>query len=165
MNTKMKNAVSVRLLSFAAALLGLLFLASTEAYALKLMHEVTPDNLQPLGFSLKAENVEDGMIRFTLTRDLSKARSFPADSDLRVRRSGTLAVFGEAGLLTQCEVEPRSKNQIITYRFSIARNCVAASRFTLAEIDDYKDELEEGLIGGGTFFEFRVGQFLPGGQK
>ena len=105
---------------------------------------------------MKAENQKDGMVQFTLTRDLSKARSFPPASDLQVTRSATLQVFGKSGLLAKCDVVPNKQQNTITYRFVIARDYVAESHFTLAEIDDYKDQTQKGLLGGGAFYEFRL---------
>lgn len=143
----------------AALLAALLLFSPAEARAAKLLCEMTTDNLQHTGFSMQVENRKDGTVAFTLTRDLAKARSFEPGSDLRLRRSTTLKIVGKSGLLAACDVEPKEKNNTLTYRFVIARECVADSHFTLAEIDDYKEELGEGLIGGGTYFEFRLALF------
>jgi hypothetical protein len=37
--------------------------------------------------------------------------------------------------------------------------CRSVVLFTLAEIGDYKEEVGEGYLGGGTFFEFRLEHF------
>jgi hypothetical protein len=142
-----------------AVLAVLLFLAPTEAQALKISAEMTPDSLQQSGFSMQVENRKAGTVEFTLSRDLSKARSFGPDSDLRVSRSATLKVFGKSGLVADCEGEPEERKSTLTYRFVIARDCVPDSHFTLAEIDDYKDKTREHLIGGGTIYEFRLAIF------
>ena len=154
-----KTIPTMRFTFFAAVMLAILCFAPTEAHALKTMQEVTPASLHESGFSMKVENQKDGTVEFTLTRDLSKARSFPADSDLQTRRFVTIKVVGKAGLLAQCDVEPNQQKNTVTYRFTIARDCVPDSHFTLAEIDDYKDQTREHLIGGGTFYEFRLALF------
>lgn len=93
--------------------------------------------------------------------DLAKARSFEPGSDLRLRRSATLKAMGKSGLVAECAVECHEKNNTLTYRFVPPRDCVADSQFTLAEIEDYKEGLGEGYLGGGTFFEFRLEHFPP----
>ena len=140
-------------------LAALLLFSPAEALALKLLSEMTPENLQGSGFSMQVENRKDGTVAFTLARDLAKARSFEPGSDLRLQRSATLKVMGKSGLLAECAVEPNERNNTLTYRFVIARDHVADSQFTLAEIDDYREEKGVGLLGGGTFFEFRLALF------
>ena len=142
-----------------AVLSALLLFSPSEARAAKLLSEMTPDNLQRSGFSMRAENRKDGTVAFTLSRDLAKARSFEPGSDLRLRRSATLKVMGKSSLLAECAVEPTEKNDTLTYRFVLARDCVADSHFTLAEIEDYKETVGEGYLGGGTYFEFRLALF------
>lgn len=160
MNTTHKSISITRLTFLATTLLGLLCLAPTAAHAAKLLATVTPESLQEQGFSMKLENQKDGTVEFTLIRDLSKARSFPADSGLRVSRFATLRVCDKSGLLAQCGITPGTRQQnMVTYRFTIRRDCVAYSSFTLAENDDYKDELRESLIGGGTHYEFDLALF------
>jgi hypothetical protein len=161
MNSSKNTILSIRLGLCSAALLAFLFLAPTNARALKESARMTPDALEPSGFSMTAENQKDGTVEFTLTRDLSEARSFGPDSALLVRRSATLNVHGRSGLLAKCNIEPVGQKDTIVYRFVIARDCVPDSHFTLAEIDDYKDQTGERLIGGGTFYEFRLALFAP----
>ena len=142
-----------------AVLAVVLFLAPAEAHALKISAQMAPDNLQQSGFSMKVEHRKDGMVEFTLSRDLSLARSFAPDSDLQLARSATLEVRGTSGLLAKCEVKPNQQKNTMTYRFVIAQDCVSDSHFQLAEIDDYKDQTREHLMGGGTFYEFRLALF------
>jgi len=156
MNTFGETVPAARFTFFAAALLAFLSLAPTETYALTTALEMTPASLEQSGFSMNAANQEDGMVELTLIRDLSKARSFPPESDLQVRRSATLQVFGKAGLLVECDIEQNKQKNTITYRFVIARDYVAHSHFSLAEIDDYKDPSREHLIGGRTLFNFSL---------
>ena len=154
-----KSVYRIRFALVGTALVTLLLAAPREACALKLSQEMTPDGLQESGFSMTTQIQADGTVEFRLIRDLSKARSFDASSDLQVTRSATLKVFGKSGLLATCEVEPNRQKTTVTYRFAIARDCVPDSRFTLAESDDYKDQTREHLIGGGTFYEFRLALF------
>jgi hypothetical protein len=150
---------------FAVAVGTLLLLGPREACALKLLAEMTPASLQDSGFAMKVENRKDGTVAFTLTRDLSKARTFEPDSDLRVRRYSSLKVSGQTGLVAQCDVEPGKEKNTLIYRFVIARDCVPNSNFTLSEIEDYKDETREHLIGGGTNYEFRLALFAANGFR
>jgi hypothetical protein len=156
------NCISIsRFAALVATLFGILRFAPATAYAAKLGETVTPANLQAHGFSMRMENQEDGTVAFTLIRDLSKAKSFPAGSSLQVSRYATLRVAGQSGLFAQCHVAPDTRNQknTITYRFSLTRDCIAHSRLTLAEDDDYQDQTQEHLIGGGTHYEFDLALF------
>lgn len=159
MNTFNKTVPTVRFMIFAITLLAFLFLAPREAHATKLLAEMTPDNLQHAGFTMKAEDQKDGTIAFTLTRDTSKARTLEPSSGLQLRRSAALSVSSKSGLIASCRVEPSEKSETVTYRFVVAATCVPDSRFTLSEVDDYKEVGQEGLIGGGTIFEFRLANF------
>ncbi len=158
------NTISItRFAILTATLLGLLCLAPITTHAAKVGATVTPASLQAHGFSMKVENQEDGTVRFTIIRDLAQAKSFPADSGLQVSRYAILRVAGKSGLFAECDVAPDTRNQkhTITYRFTLTRDCVAHSRFMLAEDDDYKDQTQEHLIGGGTHYEFTLAPFAP----
>lgn len=160
MNTN--NSISIsRFALLAVTLLGLLCLTATTVSAAKVAATVTPDSLQAHGFSMRTEKQKDGTVAFTLIRDLSKAKSFPADSGLQISRYAILSVAGEVGLFARCHVAPDSRNQTatITYRFTLSRDCIAHSRLMLAEDDDYKDQTREHLIGGGTHYEFDLALF------
>jgi len=135
-------------------------LLSSEALALKKLVHVTPKNQESHGFSVASDPRDNGAVQIVITRDLSKARSFGPDSDLEVRRSATLKVSGDSGLIVQCQVDAAKKKQTVVYRFTIARDRIPHSFFTVAEIDDYKEtEGREHLLGGGTYFEFRLADF------
>lgn len=130
------------------------------AYASKIQSSVTPASLEAHGFSLKVENRTDGNVEFTVIRDLSKAKQFPATSGLQVSRFGTLRVSGESGFLAQCNLAPDLRERgVISYRFTISRDSIARSTFVLAEDDDYQDQTRERLIGGGTHFSFALALF------
>jgi hypothetical protein len=143
------------------ASLALILLPCGHALAVKEQIQITPANQQALGFAVISHQRNDGTVQFTITRDLSKARSHPADSTLETRRTATLSVHGNLGLIAQCNVEAMHKQQTLIYHFVIARERIAASNFSVAEIDDYKNRAEaEHLLGGGTFFNFRLGDFV-----
>ena len=129
----------------------------TEVLAQKVKVNLTSDSLKPHGFAVATAKRDDGMIDVTLTRDLSKARSFDAASDLELVRSATLEVAGSGGTVVRCKLEPEAGPQSVIYRFTLARDHLAHSRLTVSEIDDYKERLNrEHLIGGGTFFEIKL---------
>ena len=157
-----RNRIPIARLAFlATTLFGLVCLAPAPACAAKLSVTVTPADLQAHGFSVTMEDREDGTVALTLIRDLSKAKSFPADSGLQVVRYANLRVGGASGLFAQCDVAPDTRNQknTITYRFTLASDCIAHSRFTLAENHDYKDQTQLHLIGGGTHYGFNLALF------
>lgn len=137
----------------------LLLSASTQAE--KLEARVSPKNQQSMGFSLTVEPRTGDMMRITVTRDLSKARTFDANSDLELRRSSMLRVYGDSGLIVECPVTSEQKKNTVVYWFSVTKAQLANTHFTVMEIDDYKaTELREHLIGGGTYFEFNLADFV-----
>jgi hypothetical protein len=139
---------------------SLILLLCGEAIALKEEVQVTPKNQQAVGFAVVTEQRKDGTVQFTIKRDLSKARSPAPGSNLEVRRGSTLRIHGDSGLIAECKVEAEYKQQTVVYRFVIARDRVPYSNFTVAEIDDFKNREEgEHLLGGGTFYEFRLADF------
>jgi hypothetical protein len=164
----------MRKVAFTGLFVAMAFVAG-NAYALKELVRVTPDNLEGTGFSLVQETKDDGTLAFTITRELAKAKTFPADSELEVRRNATLTVYGDSGVAVLCGVEPMSDEakQTVRYYFVLGKDYASRSNFTVAEIDDYKDRGRERLLGGGSFFEFRLADFLsdeaksdtPGGTR
>jgi hypothetical protein len=145
----------------AIALLTLLSLFPTPAFALKLLSRVTPESVEANGFSLTAQKQPEGTVRFTLVRDLTKARQFPAGSGMQVSRTAALRVYDSSGLRTICDLETTTRPgaNTVTYRFTLAQDCVANSSLTLAEDDDYLEPKEEHILGGGTHYEFALGLF------
>jgi hypothetical protein len=140
---------------------ALILLICGEALALKDLVHVTPRNQQSLGFAVESNQRKDGTVQFTIIRDLSKVRSHAPASKLEVRRSATLKIYGDSGLIAECKVEPEKKQQTIICQFLIARDRIPDSHFTVAEIDDYKNnEGSVHLLGGGTLFEIRLADFL-----
>jgi hypothetical protein len=135
-------------------------LLSASAQAEKLEARVSPKNQQSMGFSLSVEPRTGDMVGITVTRDLSKARTFDANSDLELRRSSILRVYGDSGLMVECPVTSDQRKNTVVYWFSVAKAQLANTHFTVMEIDDYKaTELREHLIGGGTYFEFNLADF------
>ena len=132
----------------------------TEALAVKRQVNLSPHNLKSAGFAVEMAERDDGAIDVTVTRDLSKARSFDAGSDLELVRSATLEVVGSAGVVVRCNLEPEAGADSVTYKFMIARDHLPHSRLTVSEIDDYKKTMNRPhLIGGGTFFEINLADF------
>ena len=146
------------------ALLAVSLLVCREASAVKVAGTVTPANAKDVGFAVATEPGDNGRVKVTVTRDLSKAKSFDAASELRVVRSASLEVFGsneKAGVIVQCDLEPAEAEGAVVYRFQIAPEHLARARLTVSEIDDYKAHLRrEHLIGGGTILTLNVGEFV-----
>lgn len=154
---KREQVMKIRVL---VACAGLLLVFAGVAYAVKLQVQVSPQSAQESGFSVTADSREEGLVDYTITRDLSKVRAFPADSSLEIRRFATLEICGDSGLIARCQIEAEREKDVLTYRFTLARSAVAHSHFTVAEIDDYKNtEGREHLLGGGTFYEVDLVNF------
>lgn len=133
---------------------------SAPAFALKLMQKVTPQWTKESGITVQTEKREDGSIGFTVTRYLDKARKFPADSELTIDRTAHLEIRNSRDSLAQTRVEGTVTKDSVVYWFSLSRDCVSHSRFSLSEYDDYKDtENKPHLIGGGTNYEFDLTEF------
>lgn len=151
----MKKSLALFTLAVAALLIG------TNALAEKERVNVGPENLKDAGFTVNATKRDDGMIDVTVTRDLSKARTFDAASDIELVRSATLEVNGPGATRVSCNLEPQAAEGAVSYRFRLAPDNLAHSRLTVSEIDDYKKSLKrEHLIGGGTFFEIKLSDVI-----
>ncbi len=145
---------------FSLTILGILCLT---AHAAKIGVPVTPENLEAHGFAVKVESQTDGTVDFSLIRNLAKAKQFAPQSGLQISRYATLRVSDKSGLRAQCSLAPNTRQQgIVTYRFTISRDCVAQSSFELAEDEDYQDQTREHLIGGGTHYSFALASFAKG---
>lgn len=126
-----------------------LLLACVPAGAVKLEMRMSPQTLAGNGFKLTARE-EDGTVRFQLTRDLSKTQ-WPG-------RSAYLTIGGEAGTIARCEVAGEKQGNNLVYRFSIAPENARRSRLTYTEVQTGPGE--EKLIGGGTYFEFNLADYV-----
>src|SRR5436190_1695910 len=91
-----------------------------EALAVKIQANLSPDNLKQAGFAVATSKRDDGTIDVTITRDLSKARSFDAASDIEIVRSATLVVAGPAGTIVRCDLQPEAAEGNVIYRFTLA---------------------------------------------
>lgn len=135
----------------ALAAVGLL--ASLPAQALKLEQEVTPRNIQELGFTLTANRKEDGMLAVRVTRDPAKAQW--------TGRYAILEVRGETGVLAKCELvgelTGEKEKKLVTYHFDLSPESFQQSHLRVAEVQTGPGG--EQLIGGGTFYEFRLAEF------
>jgi hypothetical protein len=134
---------------------ALALVAFTPARAAKIEEQISPASAEQEGFTVTAAERENGMVRFTVTRDIAKAHWAGRDATLEVR--------GEGGtLLATCRLEPernRAKNTV-SYWFDLAKAQVASTVVTVAEIQTAGNKEDgEKLLGGGTFFRIRVAEF------
>ncbi len=153
-----------RCLAVSISAVLLIFSESATLAVKQAVQVVKPEFSQELGFLVKVNYGENGALEFKVVRNLSKARQFPADSELMTRRSATLKVSNTTGLLVSCNLNPIQDRQMLTYRFTLAKECVPLSDLTIAEVDDYKDENREHLIGGGAFYRIRLADFAEPAQ-
>ena len=154
--------MKVRLIVAFAVVACLVYLTSSEAFARKEQVQVSPHNAKTEGFAIIAKPAKEvGATTFIISRDLSKAKSFGPDSDLTNRRDATLRVYGDAGLVIECRLEPEIEKNVLKYRVTLARNLLAHAHLTISEVDDYKNvEGREHLLGGGTFYELTLDNFI-----
>ncbi|HYE20855.1 MAG TPA: hypothetical protein VEA69_20580 [Tepidisphaeraceae bacterium] len=130
----------------------------TEALAVKDQVNLTSDSLKVHGFAVATAKRDDGMIDVTLTRDLSKARSFDAASGLETDRAAVLEISSPAageGPIVRCSLDGEEVDGVVTYRFQLAPAHLKLAHLTVSENDNYKKrtgERREKLIGGGTHF-------------
>ncbi len=134
----------------AATVLALL--TATGAHAAKVLHRMTPQALDTMGFSVTTQKAENGTVEFRVSRDVKKARW--------EGRSAYLDVQGDAGKIAECQLAParERKKDTVTYRFNIAPDQVRHSVFTLWEVQTAPGELD--IIGGGDIYEFRLADFV-----
>ncbi len=136
-----------------------------SAYAVKASIEVKPEFAAESGFDVTAKSGEDGVVTFTVLRDPGKVKENAPESGIVTDQFATLSVFGDMGFVVECVLTPTHANRDgedrLMYSFKIDRAYVQHSSLTIAEVDDFSDvEGREHLIGGGTFFEFRLSDFL-----
>jgi hypothetical protein len=128
-----------------------------EAQGAKLGVNLNSANLEQEGFVLTTAKRDDGTIDVTLTRQLSKARSFDATSDLELVRNATLEVSGQDGVLVRCNIASENTNGTAVYHFQVAPAQFSHSKLIISEIDDYKKrDSREHLLGGGTIFTLQL---------
>jgi hypothetical protein len=140
---------------------GLSFIWPGTARAEKLEMKITPRNAAEAGFVVTfRRGREPDTVTVRVARDTAKSQPVRSP-DLMLRRSATLRVHGDAGLLLECQVEPRDEHGALVYDFTLARPLLAHAALSVAEIDDYKTPGREHLLGGGTFYDLSLAEF-PG---
>lgn len=141
--------------SFCFLVSVLIVLASARADNEVMLQKVTPEWTKEAGITVQTSQLADGTIGFTFTRYLNRAPGFTPNSTLMIARKAPLEVRNRAGaLLATTNVAGETKesaiatDNTIVYSFSVARECIGHSRFTLREYDDYKDPQRQGTYKG-----------------
>ena len=149
----------IRLFPMLVLAVGLTSFCAWTAYAQKLQIKIGPKHAAEAGFVVSFRPArEANAVRVRVVRD--PAKSQPVNSaDLMLRRSATLRVYGDAGLLVECQVEPREEHSRLIYEFTLARPLLAHATLSVAEIEDYKAPGREHLLGGGTFYDLTIADF------
>jgi hypothetical protein len=136
--------------------LFLLVAGGGRALAVKVLVKIGPENIADSGFEVRVKKNDDGLLVWTITRDLAKARSFPADSELTIDRSATVRLYDKTGLAAEFSLEARpwsGRKDVLEYWFKSSRSLAPFAHLTVTEIDAYKDADRVPLLGGGTYFE------------
>jgi hypothetical protein len=144
---------SKQIISAAAAIvcLALVSLARAE----KIECKVGPSNAASEGFTVSVKPKESGLFRFTVTRDLSKAQWHGRDATLQVRQNGRLIAT------VPLNADKKSATKKVVYWFDIAQDRAAESHLTITEIQTAGGtEDGEKLLGGGTYYEFNLADFM-----
>ena len=127
----------------------------------KLQIRVSPKNATEAGFTVSFRpGRQQNTVTVSVVRDTAKSQ--PVNSaDLMLRRSATLRLYGDAGLLLECPVQPRDEHGRLVFEFTLAQSLLGHAHLSVAEIEDYKAPGREHLLGGGTFYELPLAEF-PG---
>jgi hypothetical protein len=150
-----------RVAAFFAVGLFLVALNCGEAFALKIRCNVSPQHAERAGFVVIARSNENDTTTFLISRDLSKAKSLPADSDLTIRRAVTLEVSGDGSPVIRCRLEPRRERNALTYQFTLASNLVVHAHLSVREDQDYKSLAgKPQLMGFGMHYELALNEFV-----
>lgn len=149
----------ISLLPVLALASGLMLCWPGTAQAVKLEMKIGPKKAAEAGFVVSCRPArEPNAVTVRVVRD--PAKSQPVNSaDLMLRRSATLRVYGDAGLLLECQLEPREEHGRLIYEFTLARPLLAHAALSVAEIEDYKTPGREHLLGGGTFYDLSLADF------
>ena len=140
---------------WAAAAAILCVATMSMARAEKVECKIGPSNAAAEGFTITVKPRENGLFRFTIVRDITKAQWHGRDATLQVRQSGRL--------IATCPLNPdkRAGNQKVTYWFDIAQDRAAESHLTITEIQTAEGKEDgEKLLGGGTYYEFSLTDFM-----
>lgn len=130
--------------------------------------KVTPEWAKEAGITVQTSQLADGTIGFTFTRYLFRAPQFTPNSTLMIARQAPLEIRNRAGALlakTNVSGEARESavatDNTIVYSFSLARECIGHSRFTLNEYDDYKDPQRQGTYKGSRWaYDVNLSDFI-----
>lgn len=135
--------------------------ATGTAYALKSLANVTPSSAEHVGFTIEPQLHEEGFIRFTVTRDLSKVRQYDKDSGLTIDRSASLAVYDQEGLVIRIapEADPTNNNELV-YTLDLAPKYVSDAKLTIHEYAAYTDLEKVPLLGGGVIYKIQLADFV-----
>jgi hypothetical protein len=128
---------------------------ASPALAVKEQFDVTPESIRHVeGMTIEAVQRDDGTIGFTVTRDPSKAHWQGRDA--------LLEIADAQGDAVECYVQGKTKKGgLIEYWFAVAPRHVENATFTLIEVqtDPNAGPDDELLIGGGTYYRFRLVDF------
>lgn len=138
---------------------GLTLFWPATARAVKTEMKIAPKNAAEAGFVVSFRpGREPNTVTVRVVRDTAKSQRVNS-ADLMLRRWATLRVSGDAGLLLECQVEPREEQTRLVYEFTLARPLLAHAALSVAEIEDYKAPAREHLLGGGTFYNLTLAEF------
>jgi hypothetical protein len=133
---------------FAAGLLSTA--VAIPGYALKMLAVVTPANVADQGFSFQARQRESGAIAVRITRDTTRAQW--------QKRTTVLEVPAEGRAPSEREVKGKRDGKQVVYRFELSPEKFQQAQFRVMEVQT--GPKGEAVIGGGTFFEFRLADFV-----
>lgn len=143
-----------------------LLLMTLPAFALLEVQTVTPDSTEESGMTLKYQRAKDGTYTFTVTRyPARELLSWPGArlADLEFHDAAELEIrtgdqsgdqSGDAAktkLLAKTRVASEEREGTRIYVFSLARECIAHSRFTVYENVQHKDATQLRRLGGSLF--------------
>jgi hypothetical protein len=139
---------------FLGAIAATLALADC-ASAVVVEQQVTPAYVKenPKEFSIKVKKRDDGLIQFTVTRQLSRPQYFVAS--LAVREGSTL--------LSESNSPSFIRNDSATYYFAVLPKHLPESTFELSERSFGGDAGQEIPFPGGTDYKIRLKDFAPEG--
>jgi len=130
-----------------ACTLGLVSVAS----ALTVCHAVTPAyvNDNPKQFSVVTEKRDDGLLHFTITRQLSRPSYLVATTEVR---DGDKVLF-------QSTASAFVHEDTATYYVTVAPERVADASFELFEGSFDESSGKPIAVIGGTIYQFQLGEF------
>lgn len=137
-----------------ALIVGVSLAIASPALGVKEQFDVTPESIERVeGLEIHAVQRDDGTIGFHVHCDPSKARW--------QGRDGLLEISDGQGAAVECYVQGEKKGDKIEFWFAVAPRHVENATFTLTEVqtDPNAGPDEPQLIGGGTYYRFRLSDF------